>query len=184
MQSGQTFARYSALSSDLALVSLRVNAALKAVDLAHYQNAEKLRSALESRFPFVKAVNAVDPLVYEGREILFNIQKEVHIDRQDPPLSWVADLALGRHTGGHLVLPQLGLHIRLEPGDMIMLRGRIIRHGVEDWEGGQRISMPHFTHSSTWRMMDMASLVGLKDLESGEENGGMVDGVSDTDDIL
>ncbi|KZP27388.1 hypothetical protein FIBSPDRAFT_730851, partial [Athelia psychrophila] len=98
---------------------------------------------------------------YEAREILFNIQKEVHVDKQDPPLSWVVDLALGEHKGGHLVLPQLGLRIRLEPGDMIMLRGRMIRHGVEDWTGGQRICMPHFTHSSTWRMMNMGHLVGL-----------------------
>lgn len=163
MRSGHYFSQYSSLSHKLQMVSHRVNAALKAVDPEHYKRAEALRGRLEDTFPFVNALNTNDPLVYEAREILFNIQKEVHVDRQDPPMSWVVDLALGEHQGGHLVLPQLGLRIRLEPGDVIMLRGRMIRHGVEDWTGGQRISMPHFTHSSTWRMMGMGHLVGLRD---------------------
>lgn len=167
MRNGHYFSQYTSLSHKLQLVSHRVNAALKAVDPGHFKNAETLRGKLEVKFPFVKAVNANDPLVYEARAILFNVQKEVHVDWQDPPMSWVTDLAAGEHKGGHLVLPQLGLRIRLEPGDVIMLRGRIVRHGVEDWTGGQRISMPHFTHSSTWRMMEMGHLVGLEDLVEG-----------------
>lgn len=176
MRSGHGFARCSDLSHDLKLVSLRINAALKAVDPDHYERADALRSSLESKFPFVKAMNANDPLVYEGRWILFNIQRDVHVDRQDPPLSWAADLALGQHKGGHLFLPQLGLRIRFEPGDMIMFRGRMLRHGVENWTGGQRISMPHFTHSSTWRMMNMGSLVGLTDLEGNNDDSEVDDG--------
>lgn len=168
IKNGHYFSQYSSLSHGLQLVSHRVNAALEAVDRKHFQSAESLRTKLEAAFPFVDALNTNDPLVYEGRELLFNIKKDVHVDSQDPPLSWVVDLALGEHKGGHLVLPQVGLRIRLEPGDVIMLRGRLIRHGVEDWTGGQRISIPHFTHSSTWRMMEMGHLVGLEDLTDGD----------------
>jgi hypothetical protein len=77
--------------------------------------------------------------------------------------------ALGYHKGGYLVLPELGLHVRLEPGDIVLIRGRILRHFVEDWEGGQRICIPHFTHSSVWRMVERGHLVGLKDIPDKEE---------------
>jgi hypothetical protein len=42
---------------------------------------------------------------------------------------------LGYHKGGYLVLPELGLHVRLEPGDIVLIKGRMLHHFVEDWEG-------------------------------------------------
>jgi hypothetical protein len=34
----------------------------------------------------------------------------------------------------------------------VALRGRVVPHEIEEWVG-QRITMPHFTHSSVWRAM-------------------------------
>jgi hypothetical protein len=39
----------------------------------------------------------------------------------------------------------------LEPGDIILIRGRVVPHLIEPWTDGQRIAIPHFTHSSLWR---------------------------------
>ena len=33
---------------------------------------------------------------------------------------------------------------------MIFLRGGILPHEVEAWEGGQRVLLAHFTHKSLW----------------------------------
>jgi hypothetical protein len=41
----------------------------------------------------------------------------------------------------------------MQPGDIIFLRGRVLRHATMDWEGGQRVSIPVFTHTSTWRLV-------------------------------
>ncbi|KAI5988431.1 hypothetical protein EDD15DRAFT_2199065 [Pisolithus albus] len=57
------------------------------------------------------------------------------------PMAWVAPLALGEFSGGYLRCPQLGLDVRLEPSDVIFLRGRVVRHQIKDWNEGQRAKL-------------------------------------------
>ena len=109
--------------------------------------------------PFSKGLNAVDPLLLEGREILFNRKSGLHNDQSDPHLAWAILLALGNFKGGYIRVPALGLRARLEPGDAIFIRGRVLKHEIEAWSGGQRISIPHFTHTSVWRAAGMVNEV-------------------------
>ena len=99
-----------------------------------------------------------DLLIYEDHEILYNRTSTLHTDSSDPQNGWAILTAFGTFKGGYVRLPNLGLRIRLEPGDAIALRGRVIPHEVEAWDGGQRISIPHFTHSSVWRSMGFTSV--------------------------
>lgn len=99
-----------------------------------------------------------DLLIYEDHEILYNRTSTLHTDSSDPQNGWAILTAFGTFKGGYVRLPNLGLHIRLEPGDAIALRGQVIPHEVEAWDGGQRISIPHFTHSSVWRSMGFTSV--------------------------
>jgi hypothetical protein len=64
-------------------------------------------------------------------------------------------------TGGHVFFPRLRLRVRLLPGDFILIRGRVLEHEIEAFDGGQRISIPHFTHTSLWRDCGLADLVDL-----------------------
>jgi hypothetical protein len=102
--------------------------------------------------PSYAAIASQDPLVYEGREILVNRQSLLHTDDQDPPWGYAILAAAGYHKGGFVRFPHLGLRVRFEPGDIIAVRGRVLPHEVEGWTG-QRITIPHFTHSSMWRAM-------------------------------
>jgi hypothetical protein len=117
------------------------------LDPEFYKKIEQLRKIMASR-SYMSAFQELDPLMFDGREFLFNCKTALHTDRQDPQLGWTVLVALGSFTGGDLSMPQLGLKVRFEPGDMVMLRGRVVQHEVADWEGGQRISVPHFTHTS------------------------------------
>jgi hypothetical protein len=101
----------------------------------------------------------VDPLIYEGHEILFNVMTEEHTDSFDPALAYAVIMAAGDFQGGHLFFCHLGLCVRFELGDMVMFQGQVLKHLVEVWTGGQRISIPHFTHSSIWKLMGMGHLV-------------------------
>ncbi|KAJ6562938.1 hypothetical protein B0H10DRAFT_2239742 [Mycena sp. CBHHK59/15] len=38
------------------------------------------------------------------------------------------------------------LRMRYEAGDLILLRGRALKHEIEEFTDGQRISVAHFTH--------------------------------------
>lgn len=151
----------------LSPIGHRANEFLRFIDLKHFRKAQKLRKKVETMFPWTKAFGVVDPCVYEGKEILLNVQSLLHTDRFDPQYSWSIIYCAGSHTGGYLYLPHLGLRIRMLPGDMVMIRGRVLKHMVEKWSGGQRISIPHFTHSSVWRMMKMDAMVGAE--EDGKE---------------
>lgn len=143
------------LTRRLAIVALRVNHVLKYGDPEHFKAAKELREKARRVLPIYNNLSTEDPLVYEGREVLWNRGSGLHVDKHDPQRSYAILTAFGDFKGGHIRIPHLGLRVRLQPGDCIAFRGRVLPHESEDWNEGQRISIPHFTHSKLWRSMKM-----------------------------
>jgi hypothetical protein len=137
----------------MTLLSHRVNVLTRTLDPVHYHDAEELKRRLSEMYPGYEAIALLDNLVYDGREVLWNVRSQLHSDRQDPVFSWAILCIFGDFKGGYLYMPNLGLRIRMEPGDIVFIKGRVLRHEVEEWSGGQRISVPHFTHTSVWKMV-------------------------------
>lgn len=135
---------------DLGIVSHHCNAFLFHADRTHHDDALALRNIACNRIASQTALATIDPLIYEGREILFNRVSGEHTDTQDPPFAWAILAAFGHNTPVILTLSQLNLQMLFEPGDVIAIRGRVIKHKTSQWQSGQRIVIPHFTHSSTW----------------------------------
>jgi hypothetical protein len=158
MKSGTIFAATIKLFKELRYLSHRVNEVIRCVDPDFYENCLKLRERFR-RLPFLQALSSIDPLVVEGREALFNRESPEHTDSSDPPWSLAVLVALGNFRGGDVNMKQLGLTVRMEPGDVVVLRGRVIKHGILAWVGGQRICIPHFTHTSLWKLLNLWGLV-------------------------
>ncbi|KIM72644.1 hypothetical protein PILCRDRAFT_15949 [Piloderma croceum F 1598] len=116
----------------LEIVSYMVNTFLEHADPEHYKEALALRDLICRARLSYDALADWDVLVYEGREILYNRKSGLHTDSQDPHLSWAILVAAGSHSGGHVHLSHLGLGVRLQPGDMTAIRGRVIPHEIED----------------------------------------------------
>lgn len=150
LATGKKFEATSKMTRKLNVVSHRVNALLKYGDPAHFDQAVELRRRLEATYAGYENLGRNDPLVYEGREILWNRMSGEHRDSQDPQKSYAILTTFGDFKGGLVYLPYLGVRLRLEPGDALALRGRVLPHTIEDWDEGQRISIPHFTHTSVW----------------------------------
>lgn len=131
------------------------------MDPQFHANLTQLRTAMEKKHVISECMNSVDPLLPEGREFIFNRKSGLHRDNHDPKLAYAVILTAGNFKGGYISIPLLKLRIRLEPGDLVLIRGRVLEHEIEEWEGGQRISMPHFTHTSMWRSCGMEHLVDL-----------------------
>jgi hypothetical protein len=161
LTNGTIFSTTCELYQNLSCLSERVNEAVRLIDPKFHLHLSTLRSVSEQRHPVLKCLNSIDPLLFEGRELLFNRRSQIHRDRQDPPLAYAGLFAAGNFTsGGYLVFPLLGpLRIRLRPGDFSLVRGRILEHMTEEWDGGQRIGIPHFTHTALWRNCGLAHLV-------------------------
>lgn len=161
ISSGTKFSKTCELFKRLELVSHRINSILEIVDPQFHANLQQLRKAMEQKHAVSKCMNAIDPLLLEGREILFNRESGLHFDKQDPKLAYAVLLTAGNFKGGYISIPLLKLRIRLEPGDLVVIRGRVLEHEIEEWEGQQRISVPHFTHTSLWRSCGLEHLVDL-----------------------
>lgn len=160
IRTGTAFSATCKLYKELTSLSRRVNAALKIADPTFHKQLDELRKQVEAHEAAADALNKIDPLLFEGREIIFNRHSDYyHRDSQDPQLGYVALYAAGDFKGGLLDIPDLKLKVRLEPGDLVLFRGRVLRHKIGRWNKGQRISIPHFTHTSLWRTEKLAGPV-------------------------
>jgi hypothetical protein len=138
------------LRGNLEKASHRINFLLKHLDVAQYSMLKQLRAAVHRKYTFARAMDSVDPLLFEGRAIMWNRQTRLHGDYTDPVRAWVALVVLGAFKKGDLFIPRLNLRISYEPGTIVLIRGHILPHEVEAWVGGQRVSIVHFTHQSVW----------------------------------
>jgi hypothetical protein len=146
------------LLAELELLAHRVNACIKFTDRELYENLLVFRQKHLKAQKAIEAISSIDPLLYKGRELLYNVRLSEHIDGQDPRRSLSAFSVFGEFRGGYLSYRALGIRVRFRPGDMNLLRGRVVPHEVEPFVG-QRIAIPHFTHTSCWRALDMEELV-------------------------
>ena len=129
-----------------------INWAMELIDPTQYTALQQLRLLANERYLYLQALSTIDPLVMEGRAIMFNRQTPAHCDRLDPQRSWATMIVFGTFTqGGECYIPRLKLRIRYLPGDAIVIRGRLLEHEVLSWNAGQRISIAHFTHQSIWK---------------------------------
>lgn len=150
VKSADRFGKSASLVSKLSILSHRINAIYEAIDKPQYDALVHLNQRLETVYPHLKALAAIDPCVFEGRAVMFNRRTPRHLDTKDPLKGWAILVVLGDFTEGYLFIPRLNLRLRYRPGDIVALRGRILAHEVEMWVGGQRISIAHFTHQSKW----------------------------------
>jgi hypothetical protein len=115
-----------------------------------------------------------DPILWQGRILMFNIMSPRHLDARNPPAEWTPLHAAGSFTTGRdLIIWQLGLRLRYRPGDLVFIRGGILEHSVEDWGVGQRISAVYLTHKAFWNWYKLRlSLDWLMELEETEQEVG------------
>jgi len=150
----KNFNAVAELKSKLQLLFHRVNVLLRTIDPTHYQDAEILKKYLSELHEGYALLAQNDCLVYDGMEVLWNVCTQLHTDRQDPIFSWACLCIFGGpFQGGEIYLPNVGLCIPMQPGDMVFLKGRVVRHVIKEWSGQQRISIPIFTHTSIWKMV-------------------------------
>ena len=133
-----------------------MNEALSVIDPNAFLAHQDLREKLIEAYPYVRGRAAIDPILFQGRSIIFNHATPNHLDRQDPPIRWTPLIVFGNfHSGGSLIIRRLGLRMSFKPRTCIWLRGRVLPHEIEAFHGGQRISIAHFCHDSVWTKMGL-----------------------------
>jgi hypothetical protein len=151
------------LVDEISMLSARLNEALKQLDPDAYASHVELSNKIKKDYPHARARASIDPILFQGRSVIFNRQTPNHIDRKDPKLGWNPLTTAGNYTGGHMRIRRLKLRMWYGAGSCIFVRGAILPHEVEEFEGGQCISIAHFCHESLWKE------VGVKLRSSGLE---------------
>ena len=109
-----------------------------------------MHKKLKETYPHVRARSSIDPFLFQGRSFIYNRQTPNHTDKREPLVGWNPLFVTGQFTGGRLRVRRLGLRMWFGPGACIWVRGRILAHEVEPFDGGQRISVASFMHQSVY----------------------------------
>ena len=79
-----------------------------------------------------------------------------HVDRKDSKLGWNPPTTARGYTEDRLRIRRLGLRMWFSSSACVFLRGAILHHEIEPFDGGQQISIAHFCHSFLWAKMDVS----------------------------
>jgi len=104
------------LQEELQQSGFMINTLLSHLDPFQHKALVELRGIVHKKYPATRALDSIDPVLMEGRVIMYNRQTGYHADISDPPTAWAALLTLGRFTGGHLFIRALNLRLSYEPG--------------------------------------------------------------------
>lgn len=85
------------------------------------------------------------PTSFTGFEIIVNRITPWHQDSGSSSQSFDLLLSLGSDHRARLEVSEIQASFGYQAGTAIYLPGRILRHAVHSWEGGERIALGHFT---------------------------------------
>lgn len=165
LKTSSGFSACEKLVDEFRLVSHRLNAVLQHLDPPAFESHKALREAICREHPVAKAQLAIDPYLGLGRSVIFNRQTPNHIDRRDPAHGWTPIMAMGTEfEGGVMRVRALALRMWFGGGACVYIRGGVLHHEIEEFSGGQRVSIAHFCHASVWKFMGIVlKSLGVRD---------------------
>ena len=85
---------------------------------------------------------------WSGSSIIVNRKTPFHRDPGAAPSEYDLLFSGGTHTKCSFEVRELGLKLPYLPGSVVALTGKVLRHGVDSWEGGERICHARFVKDS------------------------------------
>jgi hypothetical protein len=82
--------------------------------------------------------------VWSGFSIIVNRTTAPHHDVGASPMDYDLLVSGGTHKQCVLDVRDLGSRLSYPPGTGVAILGRVLRHGVDTWDGGERVCQAHF----------------------------------------
>lgn len=82
--------------------------------------------------------------IYSGIEVIVNRVTPVHRDSEAAPSMYDLLVSAGTHQQAWMDLPDVKARLTYEPCTVVAISGKVLRHGVDSWVGGERICIAHF----------------------------------------
>jgi hypothetical protein len=97
------------------------------------------------------------PSIFSGIEVISNRITPPHRDPKAAPPTYDLLVSAGTHTEAWFDLQDVNAHLAYNPGTVIALCGKVLRHGVEKWVGGERICIAHFIRDAVHERFNLPS---------------------------
>lgn len=97
--------------------------------------------------------------VFPCMAVGFNRTTKLHRDSKGIRNGLDIITVLGKFSGGHFHLPELGLRFEWLPGCMAAFDGYDLAHEVRDWDGTHRVTLISFCRGSSWRGLGLSSCI-------------------------
>lgn len=118
--------------------------------VVHPELALICRTAQEraARDPALQKPLSFWPSLFGCIDIVVNRETPIHQDQGGTPQGYDALISLGVDHNARLELPDVGASFKYGPGCCVYLAGKVLRHGVPKWEGGERWALIHFVNDA------------------------------------
>lgn len=84
------------------------------------------------------------PTVFTGLSVITNRTTPSHRDRLGRSLWYDLLFSCGTDKGCELVVKDLGMKVRYQPGDVCFISGTSLQHSVEGWTSGNWVAYAHY----------------------------------------
>ena len=90
------------------------------------------------QFSYLRDWDPTNIQCFVGHYILYNILTTIHRDLKDPKSGWVGMVVLGDFRDGNLCLPDIGVALPYQPGDLVFMRSWALQHFIRKYQGIER----------------------------------------------
>jgi len=106
-----------------------------------------------SHIPLLKDLDPEDCHCFVGHYLVINMFTTPHYDITDPPKGWVA-MPVVNYTNGNLVIPELGIIILYQSGDIVFIRPWMLLHFINEYSGPERFVIVFSTTYSIFEWLE------------------------------
>jgi hypothetical protein len=125
-----------------------------AVDPYTWRRYRDVYVRMASEFRLVKECDPNRIQCFVGHYTLINMLTTPHWDTKDPPRVWeVAMLVVGDFSEGELCIPELGVAIQYQRGDVVFLRLWMLMHFIKRYRGPERYAVLYATTYSIFEWL-------------------------------
>lgn len=112
---------------------------------------EQLKEEYKEEYPNVKKW----PTQNIGISVIANRRTLYHRDKGGNPTMYDFLVSAGTHTSCCLELPDVNATLAYKPGTVVALCGKVLKHGVRDWEGGERLCYAFYSRDNVHSRLDI-----------------------------
>ena len=85
---------------------------------------------------------------FSGIQVIVNRVTPAHRDTGGCAQAYDLLVSAGTHTSANIHIHDVQANMTYSPGTVVLVCGRVLRHEVSTWHGGERICIAHYIHDN------------------------------------